>query len=214
MQLPEWGTLVIELEQCGFSEVLYFELACKCGDWRSAFQRGSGFRPACPRCGNPGDFAILGRGLVQNSEIAWVCVSKRLPASHKIYREDAVPEPRTSDRRPKFYERAQRELIEPPILETRIFEPAELKTRSFEPSQPKAKAPRATPAEMKRRISLVAELLSQGLPQKEIAERTGLTDVKVLIHRNKAAIEAEMGRFRVTPQDIGLQLEATPSPLH
>jgi hypothetical protein len=116
LQSLTWAELVNELTPRGFVLVLHFELACKhCGDWRSAFLMDSEFRPVCPRCGEVGDLAILGRGLTKSANVCWRCVSPGLPESSKT---DERPEAemqrgeRRMDRRrcQKFWDRARSEL--------------------------------------------------------------------------------------------------------
>jgi hypothetical protein len=75
--------------------VLFFELTCRCGDWRSAIPIDSeSLRLACPRCGELHRPFVLGRGLVQ-SDVPWVLVSPSLTKN----RSARIHGPRTG--RPK-----------------------------------------------------------------------------------------------------------------
>jgi hypothetical protein len=115
MQSSDWVTLVTKLTALGFSYVLHFELSCPtCGDWRSACLADSEFRPTCPRCGELGDLAILGRGLTK-AEIGWKLISPALPASYKregSYDGNSSRYARVMSRKrcEKFFARARREL--------------------------------------------------------------------------------------------------------
>jgi hypothetical protein len=64
--------------------VLFFELTCSCGDWRSAVPIDSeSLRLACPRCGELHRPFVLGRGLVQ-SDVPWVLVSPSLTRNRNV----------------------------------------------------------------------------------------------------------------------------------
>jgi hypothetical protein len=64
--------------------VLFFELTCSCGDWRSAVPIDSeSLRLACPRCGELHRPFLLGRGLVQSS-VPWVMVSPSLSKNRNV----------------------------------------------------------------------------------------------------------------------------------
>ena len=194
MQSPDWVTLVTDLTQHGFFELLFVEVFCpRDGDWRGAVTGLSENILPCPKCEQPAEVAILGRGLTKTQEIEWKCVSPSLRAGDKTHREDGPTVLIRSDsgrrRCSKFYERARRELAEMPALETRVFEaPA-----------PKARAPRATKAEMQQRIRLIAEMMVRGESQREIAQRVSRNwdDFRVLLCRRRPAIEAEVVRLRV-----------------
>ena len=64
--------------------VLFVELACSCGDWRSAVPIDcESMRLACPRCGELHRPFVLGRGLVQ-SDVPWVLVSPSLTRNRNV----------------------------------------------------------------------------------------------------------------------------------
>jgi hypothetical protein len=64
--------------------VLFFELTCSCGDWRSAIPLDcESLRLACPRCGELHRAFVLGRGLVQ-SDVPWVLVSPSLTRNRNV----------------------------------------------------------------------------------------------------------------------------------
>ena len=64
--------------------VLFFELSCSCGDWRSAVPIDSeSLRLACPRCNELHRATILGRGLVQ-TDVPWVLVSPSLTRNRNM----------------------------------------------------------------------------------------------------------------------------------
>ena len=64
--------------------VLFFELTCSCGDWRSAVPIDcESMRLACPRCGELHRPFVLGRGLVQTS-VPWVLVSPSLTRNRGV----------------------------------------------------------------------------------------------------------------------------------
>src|SRR5205814_10364977 len=93
MQSPGWVTLVTELTQHGYVELLFLEIFCpRDGDWRGAIARLSGITPACPKCLQPAKIAILGKGLTRNPEIEWTCISPPLPDRLKRFRDlDITP---------------------------------------------------------------------------------------------------------------------------
>jgi hypothetical protein len=65
--------------------VLFFELTCSCGDWRSAVPMDSeSLRLACPRCGELHRAVILGRGLVQSDAVPWRLVSPALKRNRSL----------------------------------------------------------------------------------------------------------------------------------
>jgi hypothetical protein len=77
-----WSLLIEQLPQ--FNRVLFFELTCSCGDWRSAVPIDSeSLRLACPRCGELHRPFVLGRGLVQ-SDVPWVLVSPSLTRNRNV----------------------------------------------------------------------------------------------------------------------------------
>ena len=195
MQSPDWVTLVTDLTQHGFCDLLFVEIFCpQDGDWRGAVTGLSENILPCPKCEQPAEVAILGRGLTKTPDIEWKCVSPPLRAGDKTHREDAPTVPIRSDsgrrRCSKFYDRARRELAEAPALETRVFE---------DPA-PKARTPRATRAEMQQRIRLIAEMMIRGESQREIAQKVSRNwdDFRVLLCRRRPSIEAEVVRLRAS----------------
>lgn len=76
MAAPPWSALCEQFPQ--YNRVLFFELTCSCGDWRSAVSiDAQSFRLPCPRCNELHRAVILGRGLVQ-TDVPWVLVSPAL----------------------------------------------------------------------------------------------------------------------------------------
>jgi hypothetical protein len=84
VQLPTWDTVVSELTQLGFRQILHFELSCRHGDWRGAMHADSESPPVCPSCGEAFSVSILARGLTRSPEIPWKLISPALPAALKI----------------------------------------------------------------------------------------------------------------------------------
>jgi hypothetical protein len=77
-----WSLLIEQLPQ--FNRVLFFELTCSCGDWRSAVPIDSeSIRLSCPRCGELHRPFFLGHGLVQTT-VPWVLVSPSLSRNRNV----------------------------------------------------------------------------------------------------------------------------------
>lgn len=116
MQLPEWVSLVTELTQHGYIELVFVELACPAhGDWRGAVADIAGNVLTCPKCQQPAEAAILGRGLTRRPEIEWKCISPALPEAWKIDRTEGESNSRyarvaSRKRCEKFFARARAEL--------------------------------------------------------------------------------------------------------
>ena len=78
-----WSLLCEQLPE--HRAVLFFELTCSCGDWRSGIPLTSEARRLpCPRCGELHRAVILGRGLVQR-DVPWKLVSPAL-SKDRTYR--------------------------------------------------------------------------------------------------------------------------------
>ena len=200
--MQTWDELRADLLAVGFVEILVLELSCPatCGDWRLGILTDSEFRPRCPKCNEPCDAAILGRGLCRCRTLEPRCVSPALRPSLKIHEEFVLsrasrgPGRRWQGR--KFLEAAKAELNE-------LLPSLTLKTRIFEAARPKPRAPRPTRAEMQQRIRLVAELLAQGRTHREIAEQTGLDPLglKVLVCRRKKELQAAVSELETMGSD-------------
>ena len=115
MQSLDWTTLVAQLAERGYREILHFELTCKHGDWRGAMLADSEVPPVCPSCGQAFAVAILARGLTRSPDIPWRLVSPTLPESWKIDTDSQETRSRynrvwTRKRCDAFFRRARAEL--------------------------------------------------------------------------------------------------------
>ena len=113
--MQTWDELRADLAAFGFLEILILELSCADhGDWRLGILTDSEFCPRCPKCNQPCDAAILGRGLCRCRTFEPKCVSPALPANLKIHEESTVilrtVERSGRRRNPGFLRRMQREL--------------------------------------------------------------------------------------------------------
>jgi hypothetical protein len=113
--LPTWDTVVSELTQLGFKQILYLEISCRHGDSRGAMLADSESPPVCPSCGEAFSVAILARGLTRSPETPWKLISPALPAAWKIdtdYQNAPNRYSRVWSRKrcDAFFRRARREL--------------------------------------------------------------------------------------------------------
>jgi hypothetical protein len=77
-----WPALVQQFPN--HHNVLFFELTCSCGDWRSAVPIDcESLRLACPRCEELHRPFVLGRGLVQTN-VPWVLISPALKRNRSL----------------------------------------------------------------------------------------------------------------------------------
>jgi len=211
-----------ELTQQGFRAVRIVEITHgPCGDFRGAVADVADVLP-CPKCAQPAEAAILGRGLTRRPKIEWALTCPPLSPGGKGYREDAVPKwtPNGSGRRrcSKVYEQARREVAAlgaTAALETRILEAVEAraaqcmafaeKTTTEFQERPKAKAkPRATRSEIALRTTVTAAMRMRGEGRIAIATTLGISGVslKVMFCRRKAALSAEQARLSALSPDV------------
>ena len=196
MQSPDWVTLVTDLTQHGFFDLLFVEIFCpQDGDWRGAVTGLSENILPCPKCEQPAEVAILGRGLTKDPRRSngnvfhHLCglATKRIVRMLPLFRSEATP---GAGAVPSFTNglagnwqkclRWKREYSRHPA--------------------PKARTPRATRAEMQQRIRLIAEMMVRGESQREIAQKVSRNwdDFRVLLCRRRPSIEAEVVRLRAS----------------